>query len=76
VRVETIGEPVEIGGLMVAPGDLLHADQHGVLRIPLEIAAQLPAAADRVIEREQSFLRWVRSPDFDPDRLAEIRVRH
>jgi len=76
VRVETVGEPVEIGGLMVAPGDLLHADQHGVLKIPLDIAAELPAAADRVIETEQSLLRWVRSEDFDPDRLGEMRARH
>lgn len=77
VRVESVGEPVQIGGLTVHPGDLLHADQHGVLLIPREIAAELPAAADRVIEREQTFLRWVRSPDFDADRLAEMRrVRH
>jgi 4-hydroxy-4-methyl-2-oxoglutarate aldolase len=76
VRVQTVGEPVEIGGLLVAPGDLLHADQHGVLKIPLEIAAELPAAADRVIESEQSLLRWVRSDDFDPDRLIEMRARH
>jgi regulator of RNase E activity RraA len=76
VRVEAVGEPVEIGGLVVAPGDLLHADQHGVLKIPLEIAAELPAAADRVIETEQALLRWVRSDDFDPDRLAEMRARH
>jgi regulator of RNase E activity RraA len=76
VRVETVGEPVEIGGLLVAPGDLLHADQHGVLKIPPEIAAELPAAADRVIESEQALLRWVRSDDFDPERLAEMRARH
>ena len=76
VRVETVGEPVEVGGLVVAPGDLLHADQHGVLKIPLEIAAQLPSAADRVIETEQSLLRWVRSDEFDPGRLAEMRARH
>jgi len=76
VRVETIGEPIEIGGLTVAPGDLLHADQHGVLKIPQEIAADLPAAADRVIETEQTLLRWVRSDEFDPDRLAEMRARH
>lgn len=76
VRVETVGEPVEVGGLMVEPGDLLHADQHGVLKIPLEIAAELPAAADRVIEREQALLRWVRSDQFDPDRLPEMRARH
>lgn len=76
VRVETVGEPVEIGGLRIAPGDLLHADQHGVLKIPLEIAAELPAAADRVIETEQALLRWVRSDEFDPDLLGEMRARH
>jgi 4-hydroxy-4-methyl-2-oxoglutarate aldolase len=76
VRVETVGDPVEIGGLEVAPGDLLHADQHGVLKVPPEIAAELPAAADRVIETEQALLRWVRSDEFDPDRLAEMHARH
>jgi 4-hydroxy-4-methyl-2-oxoglutarate aldolase len=77
VRLESIGEPVRIGGLTVRPGELVHADQHGVLLIPGEIAAELPAAADRIIEREQEFIRWVRSAEFDPDRLAEMRrVRH
>jgi 4-hydroxy-4-methyl-2-oxoglutarate aldolase len=77
VRVESVGEPVRVGGLAIAPGDLIHADQHGVLLVPREIAAELPAAADRVIEREQTFIRWVRSPGFDPDRLAEMRrARH
>jgi regulator of RNase E activity RraA len=76
VHVISAGEPVTIGGLTVHPGDLVHADQHGVLLIPIAIAPELPAAAETVIEREQSFLRWVRSPEFDPDRLAEMRVRH
>ena len=77
VRVESVGEPVRLGGLTVSPGDLIHADQHGVLLVPAEVAAELPAAADRVIERERTLLRWVRSPEFDPDRLAEMRrVRH
>jgi 4-hydroxy-4-methyl-2-oxoglutarate aldolase len=77
VRLESIGEPVRVGGLTVRPGDLVHADQHGVLLIPKRIAAELPAAADRIIEREQEFIRWVRSAEFDPDRLAEMRrVRH
>jgi regulator of RNase E activity RraA len=75
-RVQAVGEPVEICGLTIAPGDLLHADQHGVLKIPLQIAAELPAAADAVIETEQALLRWVRSDDFDVDRLAELRRLH
>lgn len=72
-RTESIGVPVTVGGLTVSPGDLLHADQHGVLLIPHELAADLPAAADRVIESEQRFLTWVKSPDFDPDRMSEVR---
>ena len=72
-RTEEIGVPVTVGGLAVSPGDLLHADKHGVLHIPHEIAAELPAAADKVIAGEQRFLEWVRSPDFDPDRMAEVR---
>jgi 4-hydroxy-4-methyl-2-oxoglutarate aldolase len=77
VHVTSAGEPVTIAGLTVHPGDLIHADQHGVLLIPNELAPELPAAAERVIEREQTFLRWVRSSEFDPDKLGEMRrVRH
>ena len=77
VRLESVRGAVNVGGLTVRPGDLVHADQHGVLLIPTAIAADLPAAADRIVEREQEFIRWVRSPEFDPDRLAEMRrVRH
>jgi 4-hydroxy-4-methyl-2-oxoglutarate aldolase len=77
VRVVAAGEEVLVGGLTVRPGDLLAADQHGVLSIPHQVAAELPAACDRVVEREQNLLRWVRSPEFDTARLAEMRrVRH
>jgi 4-hydroxy-4-methyl-2-oxoglutarate aldolase len=74
VRTESVGEPVTVGGLTVGPGDLLHADRHGVLLIPAGIAAELPAAADRVIAAEQEFIGWVRSPEFDPEQLAERRA--
>lgn len=73
VRVESAGIPVTVGGLQVSPGDLMHADQHGVLMIPREIAGELPAAAERVIAAEQSLLRWVRSPEFNADELIERR---
>jgi len=74
---ESAGHTVTIGGLAVRPGDLLHADRHGVLLIPDGIAAQLPEAADKIIAREQKLIRWIRSKDFDPDRLEEMRkVEH
>jgi len=77
VRVESAGQPVTVGGLRVSPGDLIHADQHGVLLIPREVAAELAAAAERVISAEQTLLKWVRSSKFDADELIERRrVRH
>jgi len=44
VHVESFGQPVDILGLTVRPGDLLHADMHGITQIPHEIAAQLAEA--------------------------------
>jgi 4-hydroxy-4-methyl-2-oxoglutarate aldolase len=76
-RLVTVGQPVTVGGLRIAPGDLIHADKHGVLVIPKEIAAELPEAARKVVEREQELIRWLRSPEFDPAQLGERRrVRH
>lgn len=76
VRLESVAQPVEVDGLPVAPGDLLAADQYGVLAIPIEIVHDLPAAVERVIDQEQSFIRWVRSDDFSFERLAATRVKH
>ena len=77
VRVVATATEVTVGGLRIQPGDLVHADQHGVLLIPTEIAAELPAAADKIIAREQRLIAWVRSPEFDPKELAERRkVQH
>jgi 4-hydroxy-4-methyl-2-oxoglutarate aldolase len=74
---ESAGVTVDVGGLVVGPGDILHADRHGVLQIPAEIAERLPEAADRIIAREQKLIGWIRSPEFDPDRLEEMRrVEH
>jgi len=73
VSIESVGVDVEVGGLKIRPGDLIHADEHGVLLIPRQIANDLPTAADAIIEREQRLIRWLRSDDFSPDRLAEMK---
>jgi regulator of RNase E activity RraA len=65
------GQSVQIFGLEVHPGDLLFADCHGVVSIPHEIAAQLPAAADRIRAQEQRIIAVCQSPDFSTERLLE-----
>jgi 4-hydroxy-4-methyl-2-oxoglutarate aldolase len=48
--------PVEICGLSVDPGDLLHADRHGATLIPAEAAPTLADACRRVVQAELSVL--------------------
>jgi 4-hydroxy-4-methyl-2-oxoglutarate aldolase len=54
--------------------DLLHGDRHGVVNIPLSIAAELPAEASRVVAEEQELVEFCRSSRFSLHELAE-RVR-
>jgi 4-hydroxy-4-methyl-2-oxoglutarate aldolase len=64
------GGPVVIGGLEVSPGDLVHADRHGVQTVPLEIAAKVPAAADRILQLRKRIVGVCQSPDFSVERLG------
>jgi len=69
IHVVEFGQPVKVGGLTVNSGDLLHGDQHGVQTVPLDIAAQIPAAANRIVAAERSLIELCRSPQFSLDAL-------
>ena len=75
VHLVEFDTPVLVGGLLVKPGDLLLADRHGVIQIPLEIARDIPEAVRRVEVREQTIIRYCQSPDFDADGLADLVAR-
>jgi regulator of RNase E activity RraA len=65
------GDPVEIGGLLIKPGELVHGDLHGVQTIPLSIAAAIPGKAAEVLKQERELIGLCRSPDFSLDRLEQ-----
>lgn len=72
-----INVPVEIHGLPIAPGDLLHGDANGLLVVPAAIAAEVPAACAEVRAEERALLDFVTAPGFDIEALrARIGVRH
>ena len=75
VHIVDFGAPVEIAGLKVKAGDLLHGDQHGIVRIPLEIAADLPRIAAGVRKREKIITTFCRSNDFSVTELAQV-IQH
>ncbi len=66
------GGPVEIFGLKIQTGDLLYADCHGVISIPLEIAAELPETAAKIQTDEQKIIQLCLSPDFSTETLAKL----
>ena len=75
VHILDFGQPVEIGGLTIASGDLLHGDLHGVQSVPLGVAAQIPAAAAAISAREQALIALCRSPDFTLAKLRALLAR-
>jgi 4-hydroxy-4-methyl-2-oxoglutarate aldolase len=71
-HVFQFGNPVEIGGLRIEPGDLLHGDQHGILKVPFEVASGIPAVARELQEKEERLIAMCRSADFSLDKLREL----
>ena len=71
MHIVDFGAPVEIFGLSVRQGDLLYADCHGVLAIPIEIAAELPDAAARVRQKEKNIIDVCQSADFSSAKLLQ-----
>jgi len=59
----TIGDPVQVGGLTIRPGDLLHGDCNGVTTIPLDIASDVAKACERLVEAEQVILEHLKGGD-------------
>ena len=69
VHVRSVGEPVTVFGLAVAPGDLVHADRHGAVVVPPDVWPTLEAAIERLFASEKLILEPARRPGFDIEAL-------
>ncbi len=65
------GKPVEVGRMLVRPGDLIPGDRHGVQTIPFEIADKVPAAAQEMADQEGEIIRLCRSANFTLQKLRD-----
>ncbi len=72
VHIVEYGVPVSIGGLTVNPGDIVMGDQHGVLTVPKDIAADIPKAVEEVEKGERRIIDFCRSSSFTPEGLKEL----
>ncbi len=63
-RMVRAGEPVQIEGLEIRPGDLLHGDENGLISVPPCPIEDIAAAVDKIKSREGRLLEFVRGPGF------------
>src|SRR5262245_38069254 len=75
IHLIDFGGSVRIGGTVIAPGDLLHGDRHGVIVIPREVAASVAEAAAEVDSAERELIRYCQSPEFTVDGLTQASGR-
>lgn len=65
VHVVDTGSPVQVFGMTVAEGDLVHADRHGAVCIPPGVLALLDSALDRLLASEDIILGPLKSGTLD-----------
>ena len=71
VHLVECGQPVDIGGVKVLSGDIVHADLHGVQIVPRELVHELPAACEKIIAKERTMISYCQSPEFTLEGLKK-----
>jgi regulator of RNase E activity RraA len=70
VDLVDFGGTVSIAGMIVATGDLIHADRHGAVVVPRDAVRKLPEAAARIARREKVLLDAAKRPGFS---IADLK---
>jgi len=74
VHIVEFGGLVEVGGLKIQPGDLIHGDRHGIINVPRDLAPQLSEVASRIMEKERQVIELSRKPGASFEELG-VAVR-
>jgi regulator of RNase E activity RraA len=69
VHIVETGQPVEIDGLTIRSGDLLHGDIHGVQIVPPQTVGELPGVAAKIAARERALITLARKPGVSVEEL-------
>ncbi len=72
VRIEDHALTVTVHGMTVSPGDLIHADQHGAVVIPIDVADEVPRAAADIAKAEHVLISASQQADFSAAKLREL----
>ncbi len=68
--VQAVNVPVAVGGMDVAPGDLIHMDENGAVKFPVDRAEVVLANAKAILQGEAVLLQKIRAAK----NAAEVRA--
>ncbi len=73
IHVVDYSRPVDVAGMRVCDGDLIHADQHGAVVIPHNVATEVKAAAEQIARRERVLINAAQQPGFNIEKLRQAQ---
>ena len=71
-RIVRTGVPVEITGATIRPGDMVHADENGLITVPESGRGRLSELVDQILNKERKLLDFVGESGFT---AAQLRGR-
>ena len=72
VHLVDYGGTISVAGMLVSPNDVIHADRHGAVVVPIAHASSIAQAARDISEREARILAVARAPDCTAERLIAV----
>ena len=72
VHVVEYATSVEVHGMAVVPGDIVHADCHGAVVIPLAAVSAIQETVERLEKAESRLIGLAKQPGFDVEELITI----
>jgi regulator of RNase E activity RraA len=67
-----INVPVSIFGLEIMPGDLLHGDENGLVKVPIDVADSVLDEVKKVVDSEGARLDYTQTDDFTLEGLKKL----
>ena len=69
--LDETGGPVEVSGVLVNEGDVIHADSNGVVAFPPDLADFVINESKKVWKSESDEFDWVNTDEFTLEKFIE-----
>jgi 4-hydroxy-4-methyl-2-oxoglutarate aldolase len=71
-RIVEVNVPVEVDGVYIQPGDLLHGDANGLTTIPIQLADLILPMCEKVLKTDTDLIQYFAGPEFSIEGLLHI----